>query len=457
MEQICDFMLIAKVLQLQSLSEGISQLLIENLTIENVVPIYEIANEYGRTRLKKVCESFIDKHAEILVARKSLIQLSAQSLKEIIARDSCRIRTVEIVKLIRNWRECHYNRTILTYSHRVKTISDEELIRLEKCTEMLTEVLHLREERFIELRMQANSKTTAMYLKVFNNKLASGSDDKTIKIWNVHTGECIRTLIGHSHYVLSLHLIFSNYLASGSFDNSIKIWNIESGECLNTLTGHTKAVYALQLLPDSSLASGSDDQTIKIWNVNSGRCIRTLSGHTSFVYALQLLPNNTLASASDDKTIRIWNHNSGECIRTLTGHSSGVFSLQSIGYNKLASGSWDSKIKIWNVTSGECVRTIHVYSLKFGPVYSLQLLANKTLASGSWGKRSLKLWNTKTGECIRTIDAQFYAIRSLALLADNKLASGSNCKLIKIWNVHSGECIRTLAGHKASVTCLQAL
>ena len=73
------------------------------------------------------------------------------------------------------------------------------------------------------------------------------------------------------------------------------------------------------------------------------------------------------------------------------------------------------------------------------------------------GKAIVKAMDTETGECIRTIDAQFYAIRSLALLADNKLASGSNCKRIQIWNVHSGECIRTLAGHTASVTCLQAL
>ena len=197
--------------------------------------------------------------------------------------------------------------------------------------------------------------------------------------------------------------------------------------------------------------------TIKIWSLKTGDCFRTIIGHSNYVYGLQLLGNNQLASASDDKTIQIWNVDTGECIRTLTGHRTGVFSLKSLDDNRLAIGSWDSKIKIWNFTSGECIRTINVYSLKCGPVYSLQLLHNKTLVSGSWGKRSLKLWNIETGECLRTIDAHYYAIRSLALLNNNKLASGSNGKLIKILDLDSGEIIITLAGHSASVTCLQTL
>ena len=76
-----------------------------------------------------------------------------------------------------------------------------------------------------------------------NNKLASGSGDKSIKIWNIDSGKCIRTLNGHDSPIFSLQLLLNNKLASGSADHSIKIWNLDSGECIRTLNGHTNNVY----------------------------------------------------------------------------------------------------------------------------------------------------------------------------------------------------------------------
>jgi len=57
-------------------------------------------------------------------------------------------------------------------------------------------------------------------------------------------------------------------LASGSFDHTIKIWDVKSGKCIKTLEGHTDYVNSLAVLPDDTLASGSDDCNIKIWNIN---------------------------------------------------------------------------------------------------------------------------------------------------------------------------------------------
>ena len=77
--------------------------------------------------------------------------------------------------------------------------------------------------------------------------MASGSCDKSIKIWNADTfGECLNTLIGHSEYVTSLQLLANNKLASGSCDKSIKIWNIDTSVCIRTLNGHLSEVTSLQ-------------------------------------------------------------------------------------------------------------------------------------------------------------------------------------------------------------------
>jgi len=65
--------------------------------------------------------------------------------------------------------------------------------------------------------------------------LASGSDDNTVKLWNVQTGNCVRTLEGHSHWVMSVAWSGDSLtLASGSDDNTVKLWNMQSGECIAT-------------------------------------------------------------------------------------------------------------------------------------------------------------------------------------------------------------------------------
>ena len=74
-------------------------------------------------------------------------------------------------------------------------------------------------------------------------------------------------------------------LASGSADKTVKLWNAASGECIRTLSGHENWVWSVVYSPDGEqLASGSDDKTVKLWNAASGDCIRTLSGHENSVF-----------------------------------------------------------------------------------------------------------------------------------------------------------------------------
>jgi serine/threonine protein kinase len=139
--------------------------------------------------------------------------------------------------------------------------------------------------------------------------LASGSLDKTIKIWEVATGTELRTLTGYSIGVLSV--VYSpdgHYLASGSNDNTIKIWEVATGKQLRTPTGHSEVVRSVVYSPDGRyLASGSQDKTIKIWEVATGKELRTLTGHSQTVVSVAYSPDGRyLASGSSDKTIKIW-------------------------------------------------------------------------------------------------------------------------------------------------------
>ena len=113
-------------------------------------------------------------------------------------------------------------------------------------------------------------------------KVASGSYDNTVKLWDVTSGSELRTFEGHSNWVRSVS--FSpdgTKVASGSYPE-VKLWDVTSGECLQTLEGHSYAVESVSFSPDGTkVASGSVDKTVKLWDVTSGECLQTLEGHSS--------------------------------------------------------------------------------------------------------------------------------------------------------------------------------
>ena len=119
----------------------------------------------------------------------------------------------------------------------------------------------------VEIIKQKAAQENSIKPTTLKNKLASISDSNSILILDVHTGQCIQTLDGHSNSILALEVISNNKLASGSADHSIKIWDVISGKCVETLTGHSSWVMSLKLLNNNKLASGSADNSIKIWNL----------------------------------------------------------------------------------------------------------------------------------------------------------------------------------------------
>ena len=137
------------------------------------------------------------------------------------------------------------------------------------------------------LNLIENGRVRSVAWSPDGNCMASGSNDKTIKVWNTKTGQCQSTLTGHSRRVMSVS--WNNdgsKLATGSYDNTVKIWAVGSAgtfECQSTLTVDSP-VYSVAFSPDGTkLASGSYDNTVLIWSVGSAgtfECQLPLSGHS---------------------------------------------------------------------------------------------------------------------------------------------------------------------------------
>ena len=126
----------------------------------------------------------------------------------------------------------------------------------------------------------------------------AGSEDHTVRLWDVDTGEHLKTLVGHRAYLISL--AFSQdgtTLASGSEDDDIRLWDVATGARLKTLVGHTTGVEGLAFSPNGNkIASASRDSTVRVWDVESGEALHILEGHWGNVLTVDFSPDgNTIA------------------------------------------------------------------------------------------------------------------------------------------------------------------
>ncbi len=266
---------------------------------------------------------------------------------------------------------------------------------------------------------------------VGDNKLASGSADGSIRIWESTNGTTIKILNTYlSSDIFCLKMLPNGYLASGSSDKTIKIWDIDSGKCLKVLTGHIGWVYTICVLSNHLIASGSYDKTIRIWNIVDGKIVKILIGHSESITCLEIVSNELLASGSRDRTIRIWNIENGLNVAILTGHTDYILSLVLLPSGYLASGSWDHSIKIWNVLSGQLVKTLNGHE---HAVISLCVLKKRFLTSGSY--KEMRIWDIDKAEVIEVINAHENSVWSMAELEDGTLASASDDWSIKIWKI----------------------
>jgi WD40 repeat protein len=226
---------------------------------------------------------------------------------------------------------------------------------------------------------------------ISNGRLASGSTDSLIKIWEVDPSFEVATLEGHKAAITALCFMPGNadILASASMDQTVRLWDTETytqvsmicrlvtslvllpgGELASgshdtaislwlgnglenevaKLRGHADWVLSLAVLPGGNLASGSKDKSIKMWDVRKRRDVCTFKGHSDWVTALALLPSNCLASCSLDTTIKVWDLEERREMVTLRGHGLGVTAFAVMHSGWLAMGSRDKVIRVWTHT-----------------------------------------------------------------------------------------------------------
>jgi WD40 repeat protein len=281
--------------------------------------------------------------------------------------------------------------------------------------------------------------------------LISGSSDRTIKLWELATGTCVHTFTGKrslwsnaGHTDRIRAVVFhpdGQTVLSGSDDGTIKQWNLNSGELIDTFPDQGWGVTALTSSRDGQLLiSGGGDRLISLWDLATATLIETLDKHRDQISALVLEPNGQrLLSASYDKMIRLWNLQTAQPLNTLRGHTDRISAIAvSSDWLTLVSGSWDKTLKIWDLTEGRQVRTL-VHHLD--RVSCLAMSPNdRWLASGG-EDNTIKLWALEDSDRLKLpqtsrplLVGHAWGINALCFTADSQcLISGSTDETIRIW------------------------
>jgi WD40 repeat protein len=254
-------------------------------------------------------------------------------------------------------------------------------------------------EKIIEFHMDT---VRAVAVSQGDNTLASASWDETVRVWDLDTTqssqhrEPSKTFLPHAKIMTVAFSSDGRYLAAGAQDNIVRVWDVRAGDWKLELRGHDGIVASVAFSPDGRyIASGSHDMTARIWDSEGGRHVATLDAHAGCVHAVAFSPNSArLASGSADKTVNVWRTTRGmqlRWMRRLRGHTDLVWSVAfSRQGDRLASGSADKTIAVWNLVTGQRIHVLRghedtVFSVAFSP-------CAYQLASASRDK-TLRLWD----------------------------------------------------------------
>jgi WD40 repeat protein/serine/threonine protein kinase len=318
-------------------------------------------------------------------------------------------------------------------------------------------------------RGDINKHVTCVVRSPDGKRIASGGDGKNVQVWDAQNGGHVYIYQGHS---LDIHCLAwspdGTRIASGSQDSTVKVWNAQDGHLITTYSGHVW-IWTVAWSPDGRrIASGSDDQTVQVWDAQNGNRLLTYSLHSGKINAVAWSPDGRwIASGSDDYTVQVWDARNGNHLLTYKGHSRGVATVAwSPDGRWIASGGDDQTTQVWDARNGNHLLTYKGHS---SSVNTLAWSPDGTEVVSGSSDTTVQVWRPTVGSgpaftaySARNANRLLYvyhghtdAITSATWLPDGKrITSGSYDQTVQVWDAANGDHVYTYRGHSKIVTCV---
>uniref|UniRef100_A0A1B6ELF2 U3 small nucleolar RNA-associated protein 13 C-terminal domain-containing protein n=1 Tax=Cuerna arida TaxID=1464854 RepID=A0A1B6ELF2_9HEMI len=219
----------------------------------------------------------------------------------------------------------------------------------------------------VALAMRHTTSITTVTLPTAKcNFIVSAALDTTIKLWNLPTklspdkSESLNvhlTTIAHEKDINSVCISPNDKLiATGSLDKTAKVWNSEDLSLVGVLRGHRRGVWNVCFSPaDQVLLTSSSDCTLKLWALSDLSCVKTLEGHSSSVMVGRFITQGLqVLSVGADGLLKLWSIKTSECLKTFEHHDAKIWALVvSEEEDRLVTGGADSQLVVWRDVTEE--------------------------------------------------------------------------------------------------------
>ncbi|KAK0717731.1 WD40-repeat-containing domain protein [Lasiosphaeria miniovina] len=297
-----------------------------------------------------------------------------------------------------------------------------------------------------------NGHTDSIYCLQFDeSKIITGSRDRTIRVWDLHTFAC-KLVIGPPEVVNdgSFALLYDENGNPVHYATVPDLLRTTDGQPRNLIRAHhsTPALYAPPIhhkasilclqYDDRILVTGSSDSTCIVYNIHSGyRPIRRLKHHNAAVLDL-VFDDKHIVTCSKDISICVWDRATGNLLKQLRGHTGPVNAVQMRG-NTIVSCSGDFRVKLWNIDTGKNIREFLGHNKGLA---CSQFSEDGRYVASAGNDKVIRIWDANTGECVHEMKAHDNLVRSLHVdSVSGRLISGSYDSDIKVWDMESGEAL----------------
>ena len=330
------------------------------------------------------------------------------------------------------------------------------------------------------------SEVTSVAISSDGKYLVSGSEDETVKLWNITNQSLVHTFEGNQDNVDTVAISSDGkYLVSGGGDKTVKLWDITKQSLAHTFEGHQDNVNSVAISSDGKyLVSGSDDKTVKLWDITNQSLVHTFEGHQFRVNSIAISSDGKyLVSGSKKNTVKLWDITNKSLVHTFKGRQDDPFAAaissnsnylifdannengklgQALGWDYWVSSvaispdgkylvfsSHDNAVYLWDITNQSLVHTFEDHQ---DAVASIAISSDgKYLVSGS-SDNTIKLWDITKQSLVYTFEGHQDDVNSVAISSDGKyIVSGSDDETVKLWDIIKQSLVHAFEGHQSRI------